>query len=82
MCDCSTSTEAAGGSTTTGRDHLVTGMTCQSCAAKVTSAVQQVNGVTGVSVDIATGHLTVSGEADDSTITGAVTGIGYQISTA
>ncbi|MEV5747141.1 heavy metal-associated domain-containing protein [Actinoallomurus sp. NPDC052308] len=80
MCSCSTSAETTSQSITDGRDYVVTGMTCQPCATKVTSAVQQVDGVTGVSVDLATGRLTVSGDAADSEIQGAVTGAGYQIS--
>ncbi|GAB3959141.1 hypothetical protein GCM10029978_005580 [Actinoallomurus acanthiterrae] len=76
MCSCSTSAAETNGATTDGRDYLVTGMTCQPCATKVTSAVQQVEGVTDVAVDLATGRLTVSGEADDSAVQGAVAGAG------
>ncbi|WP_261986995.1 heavy-metal-associated domain-containing protein [Actinomadura sp. HBU206391] len=56
-------------------------MTCQPCAAKVTRAVEQIEGVTGVSVDLAAGRLTVAGTATDEHIRGAVTGAGYQIAT-
>ncbi|MFE9748306.1 heavy-metal-associated domain-containing protein [Saccharothrix saharensis] len=55
-------------------------MTCQSCASKVANAVRDVPGVTDVEVDLATGRLTVAGEADDLAITAAVTGAGYSIS--
>jgi copper chaperone len=63
-----------------GRNYSVTGMTCQPCATKVTDAVEQVDGVTGVSVDLTNGRLTVAGTAPDTAIEGAVTGAGYQIS--
>ncbi|KAB2352768.1 heavy-metal-associated domain-containing protein [Actinomadura rudentiformis] len=61
--------------------YLVAGMTCQACATKVTNAVSQVDGVTGVDVDLANGRLTVSGSATDTDIHRAVEGAGYQIST-
>lgn len=81
MCSCTPETQTDGQTASAGRDYLVTGMTCQPCATKVTSAVQQVDGVTGVSVDLAAGRLTVTGDADTSAIQSAVTGAGYQIST-
>lgn len=82
MCSCTThAADGAGQSASAGRDYLVTGMTCQPCATKVTAAVEQVEGVTGVSVDLAAGRLTVTGEAADSAIHSAVTDAGYQIST-
>jgi copper chaperone CopZ len=57
-------------------------MSCQPCATRVTTAVQQVPGVGQVTVDLAAGRLTVTGAASDPAIHTAVTGAGYQISNA
>ncbi len=40
----------------------VTGMTCQHCVASVTEEVSELDGVTGVDVDLATGSLRVTGQ--------------------
>lgn len=61
------------------RAYSVTGMGCRPCATKVTRAVEQVEGVTGIAVDLAAGRLTVAGNATDAAIHTAVTGAGYQI---
>lgn len=80
MCTCETGTAPAASQTeSAGRAYAVSGMTCQSCATKVTRAVGQVEGVTGVTVDLAEGRLTVAGTATDSAIHVAVTGAGYRI---
>lgn len=61
--------------------YTVQGMTCGSCAAKVSKAVNQVAGVTGTDVDVATGTLTVAGPSvDESAIRNAITDAGYQVS--
>lgn len=60
--------------------YTVTGMTCGSCATKVSSAVDQVVGVTGTDVDVTTGTLTVAGpDVDEAAVRTAITGAGYQI---
>ncbi|MBB5960101.1 copper chaperone CopZ [Saccharothrix tamanrassetensis] len=82
MCSCSADTGPATGKSLAGRDFLVAGMTCGSCAAKVTTAVREVPGVTDVEIDLATGRLTVAGTAGDTDITAAVTGAGYSTSPA
>ena len=61
--------------------YTVTGMTCGHCVASVTEEVQEIAGVTGVQVDLATGAVTitsdepVAGEA----VKAAVEEAGYQL---
>lgn len=58
----------------------VHGMTCSSCASKVSAAVGQVAGVTGTEVDLATGTLRARGaDVDQDAVRGAITAIGYQV---
>ena len=40
----------------------VTGMTCQHCVASVTEEVSELDGVTGVDVDLDSGTLRVTGQ--------------------
>ncbi|MCI4063941.1 heavy-metal-associated domain-containing protein [Micromonospora sp. R77] len=61
------------------RTHLIDGMSCQPCAAKVDAAVRAVPGVTDVRIDLAAGRLTVAGSASDQAVHAAVTDAGYQI---
>lgn len=77
MCSCQSSDATTATKAVEGRDFVVTGMTCGSCAAKVTAAARAVPGVTGVEVDLTTGRLTVAGTAAEADITAAVTGAGY-----
>jgi copper chaperone CopZ len=60
--------------------YTVQGMTCDSCAAKVAGAVNQVAGVTGTDVDLAAGTLTVAGpDVDNDAVRTAITDAGYQV---
>lgn len=61
--------------------YSVVGMTCGHCVNSVTEEVRQVPGVTDVSVDLATGGLTVSAVADvdDGAVRTAVEEAGYQV---
>jgi copper chaperone len=60
--------------------YTVHGMTCGSCSAKVTGAVNQIPGVTGTDVDLATGTLTVEGpDADADAVRTAIVDAGYQV---
>ncbi|MGW0431509.1 heavy-metal-associated domain-containing protein [Micromonospora sp. NPDC003197] len=77
-CGCGT-TQTIETPATDGRDYLVAGMTCQPCATRVSTAVTAVPGVTGVTVDLAAGRITVEGTASDAEIQAAVTDAGYQI---
>ncbi|GIF55898.1 hypothetical protein Air01nite_19930 [Asanoa iriomotensis] len=82
MCDsCSCQpTDPAATTAGLGREFLVVGMTCASCAARVDAAVRRVSGVTGVEVDAASGRLTVAGDVDDLAVAAAVTAAGYRVS--
>ena len=60
--------------------YIVEGMTCDHCRAAVTQEVSAVRGVTGVAVDLPTGHMTVTGpNLDDVAITAAVVEAGYDV---
>ncbi len=59
--------------------YTVVGMTCNGCVNKVTSAVETVEGVDDIDVDVATGTLEVVGNVDDEAIRTAVAQAGYQI---
>ena len=52
-------TSGSAGTTTTTETFQVIGMTCGHCAAAVTSELMRIVGVTDVSVDLATGQVTV-----------------------
>lgn len=61
-------------------EYTVQGMSCSSCAAKVSTAVGQVSGVAGADVDLTTGTLRVTGRGvDDTAIRVAITNAGYQV---
>ena len=61
--------------------YTVSGMTCGHCVSSVTEEVTQVPGVTDVTVDLATGGLTVASETDvdDAAVRAAVEEAGYQV---
>ena len=64
-------------STTT---YTVQGMTCTSCAGKVTGAVADIEGVEGTEVDLAAGELSVTGSAyEDRAVREAITDAGYRV---
>ncbi len=52
----------------------VTGMTCEHRVASVTEEIEEIRGVTGVTVDLPTGAVTVHSETDidDGLVRGAV----------
>ena len=62
--------------------YTVAGMTCAHCVRAVTEEVEQVSGVSGVDVDLATGRLVVSADVpvDDAAIRAAVDEAGYELS--
>jgi copper chaperone len=59
--------------------YTVTGMTCSHCVASVTEEISEINGVTGVAVDLPTGAVTVSKPIDDADVRAAVEEAGYQL---
>lgn len=65
------------------RTYLVAGMTCGSCAGKVTSHVEQIPGITDVDVDLAAGgiSLTCENPISDDAVQQAVEQAGYQLIT-
>lgn len=64
----------------TNSTYTVQGMTCGSCATKVTGAVDQLSGVTNTDVDLTTGTLTVDGsDIDDVVVRAAITDAGFQV---
>ncbi|MCW2848706.1 MAG: copZ [Marmoricola sp.] len=60
-------------------EYAVTGMTCEHCVASVTEEVQEVEGVTDVHVDLATGRLSVTSDQPlpDAEVKAAVEEAGY-----
>jgi copper chaperone CopZ len=64
--------------------YTVDGMTCGGCAATVTKAVNEVDGVSGAEVDLTTGGVTVTSDSplDASKIATAVRDAGYQLADA
>lgn len=62
------------------RVYEVSGMTCGHCRQAVAEEVGAVAGVAGVEVDLASGRVTVRGEAiDDRAVAAAVEEAGYEV---
>ena len=62
------------------RDYTVQGMTCAHCVASVREEVSEVAGVDAVDVDLASGHMTVTGSGfDDDAVRAAVAEAGYEV---
>lgn len=86
-CSCTTdtttgtSTEAATTPTADASEFTVTGMTCGHCVGSVTQQIQQIDGVRDVSVDLATGAVTVTADQPVSAdaVSAAVREAGYQV---
>ena len=61
-------------------EYTVAGMTCGHCVAAVTEEVEQVPGVTGVSVELQGGRVRVEGgSVDDAAVRAAVEEAGYEV---
>jgi copper chaperone len=66
--------------TTDQRWYTVSGMHCDHCVLSVREEVSEVAGVRDVDVDLATGRLTVIGDAiDDGAVRAAVSEAGYEV---
>ncbi|WP_245646991.1 heavy-metal-associated domain-containing protein [Microtetraspora niveoalba] len=62
------------------RTYSVSGMTCGHCVSSVSGEIGKVAGVTGVSVDLAAGAVTVNGAGySDEEIRAAVEEAGYEL---
>ena len=59
--------------------YTVSGMTCDHCVRSVTEEVGGLPGVTSVDVDLASGRLTVDGDAPTEAVRGAVEEAGYTL---
>ena len=64
--------------------YTVTGMTCSHCVSSVSEEIEQIPGVSGVDVDLATGAVTVTSDSplDDEAVRAAVTEAGYTLAQA
>jgi copper chaperone len=64
--------------------YTVKGMTCGHCVGTVKSEVGKIAGVTDVDVDLATGKVTVAGNApiDEAIVRDAVEEAGYELTAA
>ncbi|HWM09424.1 MAG TPA: heavy-metal-associated domain-containing protein [Solirubrobacteraceae bacterium] len=64
----------------TTRKYSVNGMSCSHCVLSVREEVAEVPGVSAVDVDLASGHMTVSGRPfSDDAIRAAVADAGYEV---
>jgi copper chaperone CopZ len=61
------------------REFTVQGTTCSHCVLSVREEVSEVPGVAAVDVDLASGRLTVTGQASDEAIAAAVAEAGYEV---
>ena len=66
---------------TTTRTITVSGMTCEHCVRAVTEEVGQVDGVTAVAVDLASGAVTIESDSPvaDDALRAAVDEAGYEV---
>lgn len=63
------------------KNITVTGMTCNHCAMSVREEIEELVGVTDVQVDVASGRVQITSDADldDAAVTAAVVEAGYQL---
>ncbi|HWH28941.1 MAG TPA: heavy-metal-associated domain-containing protein [Mycobacteriales bacterium] len=59
--------------------YTVSGMTCGHCVSSVTEEVSEVAGVTDVQVDLDSGRMVVTGDADAAAVKAAVEEAGYTV---
>ena len=58
--------------------YAITGMTCVNCVRHVTQALESVQGVTGVRVDLDSASAQVLGDPKPAAVQAAVTEAGYE----
>ena len=56
----------------------INGMSCQHCVASVTKAIEDVNGVSQVSVDLDKGEATYNGDVREQDVKDAIVKIGFE----
>ncbi|MFJ7333019.1 heavy-metal-associated domain-containing protein [Streptomyces sp. NPDC101110] len=61
--------------------YAVSGMSCGHCKATLTKVIGELDGVSGVEVDLDTGRVTVTGaaELDDAAVAEVVDEAGYEL---
>lgn len=59
--------------------YTVSGMSCGSCVGKVRAKVGELAGIESVDIELATGRMTVTGDATDALIQDTVENLGYEI---
>ncbi len=59
--------------------YRVSGMSCEGCARAVTRAINRRAPAAAVSVDVAAGRVTVTGEAPSASVIDAVTEAGFTV---
>ncbi|MEU3344934.1 heavy-metal-associated domain-containing protein [Streptomyces sp. NPDC006700] len=60
--------------------YLVTGMSCEHCAASITEEVSRIPGVAQVDVDVTAGSVSVGGtDLDDTRLRAAIAEAGYEV---
>lgn len=57
----------------------INGMKCQHCVKSVTEALEKLDGVSNVKVNLEAGEASFDGEVDSETIKQAITGIGFEV---
>ena len=67
---------------TTIRTYEVPDISCGHCKSAIEGEVAQVEGVTGVEVDIDRRSVTVDGSAGDDAIVAAIEAAGYEVATS
>lgn len=59
--------------------YTVPGVSCGHCVSTITEAVESVDGVEVVDVDLASKRVTVRGQPEDVSVRAAITGAGYDL---
>ncbi len=64
--------------------YTVTGMTCGHCVTSVTEELTNVDGISDVAVDLATGTVTITsdGPVEEAAVRAAVDEAGYEVASA